>query len=94
MYALIIKPAALLMVKESYEWYELQKKGLGDEFLSELDSLYNKIEKHPEHYGKVEADFRQAVLKRFPFVVVFEIFNTEVVVFAVFHTKRNRKYNT
>ena len=33
MYSLIIKPRAILMTKDAYEWYEEQKPGLGEEFL-------------------------------------------------------------
>jgi hypothetical protein len=91
MYPLIIKPRAILMTKEAYIWYEEQKKGLGEEFLKELDSYYNKLQSHPEYFGKIKRNFRQTALKRFPYVVVFEIMQKEVVVFAVFHTKRNPK---
>jgi hypothetical protein len=80
------------MTKEAFDWYELQKTGLGEEFLDELDKLYHKLETHPEYFGKVKRSFRQAALKRFPFVIVFEIIKTEVVVFAVFHTSRNPRY--
>lgn len=79
------------MTMEAYKWYEEQKTGLGEEFLKELDSRYNKLESHPEYYGKIKKSFRQISLKRFQYVVVFEILKNEVIVFAVFHTKRNPK---
>ncbi|HEY9340699.1 MAG TPA: type II toxin-antitoxin system RelE/ParE family toxin [Hanamia sp.] len=91
MYSLIIKPRAILMTKEAYIWYEGQKPGLGEEFLKELDSYYDKLQSHPEYFGKIKSNFRQTALKRFPYVVVFEIMQNEVVVFSVFHTKRNPK---
>jgi len=77
------------MSKEAYDWYEEQKRGLGEEFLKELDSNYNKLQSHPEYFRKIKNNFRQTSLKRFPYVVIFEIMKNEVVVFAVFHTKRN-----
>ena len=43
MYSLIIKPLAIQMTKDAFEWYEEQKPGLGEEFLSELDSVYLKL---------------------------------------------------
>jgi len=92
MYSLIQKPRAILMTKDAYDWYELQKNGLGEEFLLELDGIYHKLQTQPEYYGKIKKNFRQAALKRFPFVIVFEIIKKEVVVFAVFHTSRNPKY--
>ena len=91
MYSLIQKPRAVLMVKEAYNWYEEQKQGLGDEFIKELDSHFDKLQSHPEYFGKIKKNFRQAALKRFPYVIVYEIIKTEIVVFAVFHTKRNRR---
>lgn len=36
MHSLIIKPRAIRMAKEAYDWYEEQSKGLGKIFLSEL----------------------------------------------------------
>lgn len=91
MYSLIIKPRAVVMMQEGYWWYEEQRQGLGEEFLAELDDLYLKLQSHPEYFSKIKKNFRQAALKRFPYVVVYEIIRTEVVVFAVFHTKRNPK---
>ncbi|HWR33150.1 MAG TPA: type II toxin-antitoxin system RelE/ParE family toxin [Chitinophagaceae bacterium] len=92
MYSLIIKPRAILMTKDAYNWYEEQKPDLGEEFLDELDGVYNKLSSHPEYFGKIKKNFRQVALKRFPFVIVYEIIKTEVVVFAVFHTSRNPKF--
>lgn len=92
MHLLIIKPRAIRMTKDAYNWYELQKTGLGEEFPDELDSIYRKIEIHPVYFGKIKKNFRQAALKRFPFVIVYEIIKTEVVVFAVFNTSRNPRY--
>lgn len=82
------------MTKKAYEWYEEQKQGLGEVFLTELDTCYRKLESHPNHYGKIKKSSRQVSLKRFPFVVVYEMIKKDVVVFAVFHTKRNPKHKT
>jgi mRNA-degrading endonuclease RelE of RelBE toxin-antitoxin system len=77
------------MAKEAYDWYEQQSKGLGEIFLSELNTCYKKIETQPTFYKKAKKNFRQIRLKRFPYLVVYEILKSEVVVFAVFHTSRN-----
>lgn len=79
------------MAKEAYNWYEEQRQGLGEEFIKELDNCFDKLQSHPEYFGKIKKNFRQMSLKRFPYVIVFEIIKKEVVVFAVFHTKRNPK---
>lgn len=91
MHPLVIKPRAIQMTKAAYEWYEEQKPGLGEELLEELDTYYDKLRFHPEYFGKVKKNFRQVALKRFPYVIVYEIIKNEVAVFAVFHTKRHPK---
>lgn len=91
MYQLILKHRAITMAKQAYEWYEDKNTGLGEVFLLELDSCYKKLEAQPTYYRKLKKNFRQLQLKRFPYVVVYEIMKTKVVVFAVFHTSRNPK---
>ena len=91
MYQLIIKPRAIEMAMDVYDWYEEQQLGLGELFLTELDACYDKLETWPAVYAKIQKNFRQIILKTFPYVVVFEIIKNEVVVYAVFHTSRNPK---
>ncbi|WP_343522703.1 type II toxin-antitoxin system RelE/ParE family toxin [Pedobacter sp.] len=91
MYTIQIKPAALLMAKEAYDWYEEQKPGLGDLFLAELGRCYLKLEKNPLHYQKLKRNYRHLVLNKFPYVLIFELIGDKIVVFAIFHTARNPK---
>lgn len=90
-YALEIHPKAENETVDAYNWYEDQYNGLGEMFLSDLESVYKKIELNPDFFSKAGKGFRQAVLKQFPYVVVYEIKRTRVVVYAVFHTSRNPK---
>ena len=43
----ILLPEAVADVAHAYEWYQCQSPGLGDEFLSCLDSAYALIAEHP-----------------------------------------------
>lgn len=89
MYQLVIKSRAIQMAKEAYEWYEEQQPGLGDAFLNQVDRCYDRLESNPLLYAKIKGGFRQIILNIFPYVVVFEIAKNEVIVYAVFHTKRS-----
>jgi toxin ParE1/3/4 len=82
------------MVQQAYKWYEKQHAGLGEAMLTELNIYFNKIEQNPDAFKKVKDNFRQIALKRFPFVVVYEVIQNDIIVFAVFHTKRNPKFKT
>ncbi len=92
MYQFILKPRAVLMSKDAYDWYEEQQRGLGEIFLTELDNCYRKLQLQPAANSKVEKNYRQVRLRRFPYVIVYEIIKTDIVVFSVFHTRRSPKH--
>lgn len=92
MYKLIIKPAAVEMTEEAYDWYNNQQQDLGEVFIAALGDCFERITQHPKAYSNIKKNYRQARLKKFPYVIVFEIFKTDVVVFSVFHTSRNPKH--
>ena len=89
MYQLVIKPKAIEMAMEAYDWYNEQQYGLGDIFLKELENGFEKLESWPTAYSKIKRNFRQLILHTFPYVVVFEIINQDVIIYSIFHTSRN-----
>lgn len=86
---LVIKEEAARETIEAFLWYETKSRGLGESFLSELEECYNKVTQNPEAFQKQYKDFRHAQLKRFPFVIIFEIETESVLIYKVFHTSRN-----
>ena len=92
-YKLEINGAAEEEIFEAYNWYEQQSEGLGERFIGELETLFKKITKHPQHYKIARSVFRQAAIKSFPFVIYFEIVDKSIVVYSVFHTKRRPNKN-
>ena len=73
-----------------YKWYEEKRFGLGKEFANEVEQVLEYIEKYPEHYQiKYRKKYREAVLKRFPYLIIYEIIKNEVVVYSVFPSKDN-----
>jgi plasmid stabilization system protein ParE len=89
MYQLIIRPRATEMAEKAYDWYEGQQPGLGKLFIAELISCYDKLETWPAAYTVINKNYRHIVLKTFPYVVIFEIFEDKVVIFSVFHTSQS-----
>jgi hypothetical protein len=82
---------------ESAHWYDARRAGLGDEFLSVLGTAFNAIEADPRRFEKLatrraQRDVRRCNLERFPFTVVFECRDDEVVVLAIAHAKRRPGY--
>ena len=77
-------------------WYDEQLVGLGDDFLDEFSTALKQIEDEPDRFPKLETakskKTRRCRLARFPYVIIFEILDTEIVVLAVAHSKRRPNY--
>jgi plasmid stabilization system protein ParE len=86
LYDLIIKEEAKFEIIEAYNWYESKQEGLGERFVLDLDDYFERIRSTPEIFPRRYREYRQVVMKSFPFVIVFEIEEKEVVVYAVFNT--------
>ena len=60
-----------------------------------LIKRYDDLAEHPFHYSYIDDQpdkiFRDARIERFPYVVVFEITEKEVTVYAVHHTLKHQR---
>lgn len=88
-YQLEIKEEAALDIKEAYFYYEENKLGLGERFLDTLENYLQRVKQYPEHYQIKRSPFREAFIKDFPYVIIYEIEEEKVVVYAVFCTHKN-----
>jgi toxin ParE1/3/4 len=77
---------------DSIAYYENQRAGLGVEFRTVIEQLFQTIADNPERFCKASGDVRRAVVvRRFPFAVHFLIEPERIVVLSVFHTSRDPK---
>ena len=88
MYALIIRPTAETDAYQAAGWYNNIRKGLGDEFLSSLESKLETIKKNPFQFSRIHKDIRRALTNRFPYGVFFVVKDQTVIVLAILHTFR------
>ncbi|MGB3343704.1 MAG: type II toxin-antitoxin system RelE/ParE family toxin [Aequorivita sp.] len=90
-YILELKEEANLEITEAYLYYEENRKGLGEEFLEHLDLYFDRITTHPKHFPQKRKPYREAFIKRFPFLLIYEITKERVIVYSVFNTWQNPK---
>ena len=83
-YKFEIRPLATIEIFEAYDWYELQREGLGMEFLMELEIFYTTLQRNPDTYSYYQKPVRQGSLDRFPYTVVYENFDDVIVIYSVF----------
>jgi toxin ParE1/3/4 len=88
-YQIEIRRLATIEIIEAYDWYESRREGLGFEFLDELEMFYTVLQRNPDTYSYYEKPVRQAVLKRFPYTIVYEVFGTTIVIYSVFMYRQN-----
>ena len=73
----------------AFRWHQEQKDSLGLSFLAHLEYLVNNIVDFPSSAREYADGSRRAVMRKFPFVVVYTIEGDAVVITAIFHTSRN-----
>jgi plasmid stabilization system protein ParE len=76
-------------VAESYNWYERQEPGLGEEFLRSIGACIAGIQRHPEMYPVVADEFRRAPIRRFPSEIFYESSAETITIFSVFHCSQD-----
>lgn len=82
-------PEARLDILEARSWYEERVPGLGDEFVRAVDASAAGILRFPTAYPEVHRDVRKAVLRRFPYSLLFAVDQADLVVLGCFHHRRD-----
>lgn len=88
-FELVVRPEAEADALEAFQWYNVQVRGLGQEFLTEIDHALESILAHPEANRKIYREYRRGLVRRFPYSIFYSIQGERVVVFGIFHAARN-----
>jgi hypothetical protein len=93
---MIVEPEAGEELFAAAAWYDDQRPGLGDEFLSAIDDVLGRVAVAPLSYPQDRFDerARRALVARFPFAIVFVVQDGEIRVIAFVHAKRLPDYWT
>ena len=80
-----ILPLAEKEIDESIKFYESRCKGLGKQFLSYLKSYLKVLKANPELFEiKKKPYYRELPLVKFPFVIIYEIIENDIIIHSVF----------
>lgn len=86
---LIVREAAQEDIREAVEWYDRQSPGLGAEFVRCLDACLSLISRHPEMFPEMHRKARMALMRRFPYLVIYRPTTEFISVIAVIHGSRH-----
>ncbi|MEO8234570.1 MAG: type II toxin-antitoxin system RelE/ParE family toxin [Flavobacterium sp.] len=81
---------AEIEIDNAIAFFENRRKGLGKNFLIYLKGYFKILETNPELFQiKKQPYFRELPLVKFPFVIIYEIYNNEILIHSIFHTSRD-----
>ncbi|MEG4243510.1 type II toxin-antitoxin system RelE/ParE family toxin [Microcoleus sp. MON2_D6] len=89
--SIVLRPAAQEEFDEAVDWYEQQSAGLGVEFLNRVEEALDRISATPEACSIVFQEMRRIVVRKFPYLIFYRVEPEQIVVLAIFHSKREPK---
>lgn len=83
---------AQIELDEAVEYYNTQSIGLGREFLSEALNAMGRIGEFPNAWHRLSERTRRCQLRRFPYGIVYQVRDSEILVVAVANLHRRPGY--
>ena len=83
---------AQIELDDSIEYYNSESHGLGNELLVEVLHALDRIKNFRKAWHPFTETTRRCQLRRFPYGIIYQILDTEILVIAVANLHRNPDY--
>jgi plasmid stabilization system protein ParE len=92
-YGIRYQTRATAEYERAYKWYIDRSVLAAINFSSAVNDQIEIIAKNPERFRKTHKEFREVLLKKYPYCIIYLINETDrmVVIASIFHQKRNPK---
>jgi plasmid stabilization system protein ParE len=84
--------AAQAELKEAVAYYDIRSHGLGDEFAEEVEHTVSRVLARPTSWASLSPRARSCRTRRFPYRIVYQIREQEILIVAVMHQRRKPGY--
>lgn len=88
-FSIEISDEAEIDFDKSYEYYYEDSPKVADAFFRIINMGFENIKQNPNSFPIAHKDLRKYVVKKFPFVIYYQISDLIIHVIAIFHTSRN-----
>lgn len=88
-YDFVLHENVVLRLEAAVNWYDEQQVGLGDDFIEEFKILLDYIGQMPFGFAIAFGDYRQVMLKRFPFVILYKVEGKTIEISNLIHAKQH-----
>ncbi len=85
-------PGGRIEFIDAVAYYELSRKGLGLRLSREVYATINRVTLNPTAWPLISENTRRCFTKRFPYGVVYEIREDDILIIAVAHSSREPFY--
>jgi hypothetical protein len=83
---------AEIELDEAIDYYNYESPGLGDAFLNEVLNALDRIGEFSEAWQRSSKRTRRCQTRRFPYGIIYQIRDNEILVIAVAHLHRKPGY--
>jgi plasmid stabilization system protein ParE len=88
----VFHPEAQSELQSAVDYYEECREGLGDEFALEVNSAIQRILAFPQAWTRLSGQIRRCIVNRFPYGVIYQNFNGEILILALMPLRRKPGY--
>ena len=85
----LFRPEASDDYLQATNWYDQQRMGLGDYFVTSVEVAIETIASHPEIFPIVGGNVRRALVRRFPYAIYYRVTVDRITIAAIFHVRRD-----
>jgi plasmid stabilization system protein ParE len=85
-------PEAQAEYADAVRWYQARSAKTAVRFEAEVERLLELIETYPEMFPLYDDEHRFAVLRRFPYSLVYSVEQGQASILAVAHSSRSTGY--
>lgn len=86
------EPDALSELAGAMDWYAARSGAAGRTFVAEIEHVIERLRESPLRWPTYLHGTRRALLRRFPFALVYRVGNDQIQVIAVTHLHRRPGY--
>lgn len=81
--------AARIDFTDAIKWYDAEAPEIADRFQNAIDEIVQRIEDNSHQFAPSSYNTRRAIVRRFPYLLIFREQSDVCYVVAMFHMNRN-----
>lgn len=85
-------PEAQEEYQDALIWYALRSHQAAFRFEQEVERVQQLIRENPLQFALYDDIHRLALLRRYPYTLVYEVISEKIIIIAVAHTRRKPGY--